>query len=44
MMMHLFSRYRDEWLSIAADGRGWAWANLSTCLIIEIGEGSHASA
>jgi len=28
--LHLFSRYRDEWLSIAAEGKycGWAWANL----------------
>jgi hypothetical protein len=45
--LHLFSRYRQEWLSIAAEGmeRGWAWANLLAPVgATLIGEENHASA
>ena len=45
--LRLFSRYRHEWLSIAAEGmeRGWAWANLLAPVgATLIGEENHASA
>jgi len=45
--LRLLSRYRDEWLSIAAEGmeREWAWTNLLAPIgAALIGEHSHASA
>jgi 7-cyano-7-deazaguanine synthase in queuosine biosynthesis len=45
--LHLLSRYRDEWLVIAAEGmdRDWAWTNLLAPIgAALIGEESHASA
>ena len=45
--IHLFSRYRHEWLRIAAKGmeRGWTWANLLAPVgAALIGRENHASA
>jgi hypothetical protein len=45
--LHLFSRYRHEWLSIAAEGmeRGWTWTDLLAPIgATLIGKESHASA
>ncbi len=45
--LHLFARYRHEWLSIAAKGmeRGWTWANLMAPVgAALIGRENHASA